>query len=94
MTREFDPSVPHVVAAAIKDADGVAISLPPPARHHDIIRYMVEGLNRPAPITGEQGFLMSDGAFARRGRAAMLAIVSGQIQKTITPDWLCTEDLW
>lgn len=54
-----------VVAAAISDDDGTVYSVPQPGRHHDVIKLMVEKGCK-TPITGEQGFLLSNGAFCRR----------------------------
>ncbi len=88
-----DPIVPRVVAAAIRDKDGVPVSLPPPARHHDIIRLLADR-GDPTPIMGEQGFMLSDGTFAWRTRAAGFALQSGQIDALKWPPNLYSEDLW
>ena len=44
-----------IIAAAIKQGE-IIHSLPRPARHHDIIREMVNN-GYPKPIKGEQGFI-------------------------------------
>lgn len=82
-----------VVAAAIIDHKGVPVSLPPPARHHTIIRFLAER-GDPTPIMGEQGFLLSDGRFCRRKPAARVAIKAGQIEALKWPPNLYSEDLW
>jgi hypothetical protein len=67
-----------VVAAAIVGFDGKVYSVPKPGRHHDVIRMMVES-GHPKPITGEQGFLLSDGRFVDRESAKIVAINAGQL---------------
>lgn len=71
---------PRVEAAAIVDASGKVWSLPPPARHHDVGRMMIEsGYPAPFPCGDAQGFLMSDGTFASRLMALYAAAFHGQI---------------
>lgn len=87
----------RVVAAAIIGHDGKVCSLPPPARHHDVIRHMVHVLDHPIPIKGEQGFVLSDGTFARRRRAKVMAVANDQIlphMKHMQNPYLFSEDLW
>lgn len=86
-----------VVAAAVWQ-EGMIYSLPRPARHHDIL-HKLHALGLPAAVGGpysslEQGFLLSDGAFAGRERAAKLALATGQVQKLHAPPELYSEDLW
>ncbi len=92
---ETDEDAPRVVAAAILGHDGVPVSLPPPARHHDVIRHMVHVLGHSAPIDGEQGFMLSDGTFAHRRRARVFAELHGQL---LPRAWglreLYSEDVW
>ena len=53
-------------------------SLPKPARHHDVIQKLAaEG--RTLSIAGEQGFLLSDGRFATRRQARVVAQRAKQI---------------
>lgn len=82
-----------VGVAAIRDHDGTIYSVPRPGRHHDVIRLMVEK-GRPTPITGTQGFLLTDGRFAMRKEAGRLAIASGEISALKWPPDLYSEDLW
>lgn len=81
--------------AAILDRDGIPCFLERPARHHDIIRFMVDkGCQK--PINGEQGFMLSDGRSARRKPAAYIAIRAKQItrEKMVAYPNLFSEDLW
>ena len=48
----------------------------------------------PQDETWEQGFLLSDGRFARRKAAASVALRAGQIEKLNWPPNLYSEDLW
>lgn len=83
----------RVVAAAVKHR-GEVHSLPPPARHHDVLRMMHEsGIQQDG--TSEQGFLLSNGRFCRRRPACVIAERAGQIiEKTHPKDVLFSEDLW
>jgi hypothetical protein len=82
-----------IVCVAIKsEVDGTIISIPRPARHHDVIRLMVQ-LKYPRPIKGEQGFLTNAGEFVNRIEAKDIAFSSGQITSSIAFT-LTSEDLW
>jgi len=86
-----------IVAAAIKEGDLVR-SVPRPGRHHTIIRAAMEA-GLPTPITGEQGFLTSDGEFVGRKTAMRIALAAGQeiIRKeayAYDGGPLFSEDLW
>jgi hypothetical protein len=83
-----------VVAAAILENDGTVYSVTPPGRHHDVMKLMKEqGCS--LPISGVQGFLLSDGMFADRTYSAEVAIRSGQIDVCkFQPKQLFSEDLW
>ncbi len=84
----------RVECAAIMGYDGIAYSLPRPARHNDVIQHMV-ALGHPTPISGEQGFLLNDGRFVRRKAAAYVAIRNGQCDKVELPGiGLLSQDLW
>jgi len=83
---------PTVVQAAILQDDKI-YTLPRPNRHHNIIHYMIlQGFKR--PITGEQGFLLSDGTFADRYTAKIVAIEAKQKTKETKKQELFSEDLW
>ena len=83
-----------IVRAAIIGHDGEVYTLPQPKRHHDIIGYMVNALNHPAPIVGEQGFWDDELGFLARPQAYHRAIDLKQVEKTNTPGLLFSEDLW
>jgi len=86
---------PRVIAAAIVGYDGEPVSLPAPARHHDVIRHMADVLGHPTPIIGVQGFMLSDGTFAHRIRARLLAELHGQlIERAGKTRELYSEDVW
>ncbi len=83
-----------IKAAAIIGEDEKIWTLPPPARHHDIIAAMVEA-GHSKPIKGEQGFMTSEGEFVRRKAACRIARKTNQILKKSGPeDTLFSEDLW
>jgi len=71
----------------------VIVSAPPPARHHNLFAIMPDG---PYPTGDESGFLLSDGMFATREYAAVIAIAAGQVQASAmtVPGKLFSEDLW
>lgn len=85
---------PRVVAAAIRsEATGEVFSLPPPARHHNVIALMGDRFRQ----HDEQGFLLDDGRFARRKAARVVAIYAGQLADGagVAPQHgLFSEDLW
>jgi hypothetical protein len=91
-----------VVAAAMRVTPGgedprklpIIISAPPPARHHNLFAIIYNQKDDEVPEE-EQGFLLSDGTFADRVKAAIVAQVSGQLTKPmIAYPWLFSEDLW
>lgn len=84
----------RIKAAAIKDHDGTVYQLPPPARHHNVIRLMVEA-GRPKPITGEQGFVLEDDRFVDRVTAKQIAVAANQqIPRAMNLRELFSEDVW
>ena len=86
-----------IVCVAIKTSTDVVYSLPLPARHHDVIRYMCEEMFFDR-VGGDftQGFLASpDGRFVDRKEALVIAKEANQlIRKTPPEDILFSEDLW
>lgn len=83
-----------VVAAAIIDTDGTVFSVPPPGRHHNVIHKMADA-GRPCPPIDNQGFLLSDGRFARRKPAKRVARKAGQLLPNASKlDILFSEDVW
>lgn len=85
----------RVVAAAVK-VHGLTFSMPPPARHHDVLGRMHDfGIpDGPSWITG-QGFLLSNGRWANREDAWLVAVAAGQLTARARsgPD-LFSEDVW
>lgn len=71
----------------------VIVSAPPPARHHNLFAIMPNG---PYPTGEDSGFLLSDGSFATRSRAAEVALDAGQVRECDmdVPGKLFSEDLW
>jgi len=83
----------RVVAAAVVAKNGTLYSLTPPARHDTIFAFMREREENCHGTT--QGFLLSDGTFATRGRAAVVAFEAGQLPKdAVAPFTVFSEDLW
>jgi hypothetical protein len=68
----------------------VTMSLPPPNRHHDVIRHHVALTGKYG--SGRQGFITSTGAFVNRRKAAEIAYAAGQISRP--KKMLFSEDLW
>jgi hypothetical protein len=94
MTTMPNPQTTRIAAAAICQG-GVIYQLPPPARHHDIIRHMTSTLGIVPPVIGEQGFVTSDGRFVCRRPALRIAREAGQIiQETAPAHGLFSEDVW
>jgi hypothetical protein len=84
----------RVVAAAIRDVDGEVFSVPPPGRHHNIIQLMCDK-GRECSSLECQGFLLSDGSFAQRKPAKVVAINAGQLlPRASTLGELFSEDVW
>lgn len=83
----------RVVAAAVLRGD-ITYSMPPPARHHDIVQAMArEGLAQRG--TDEQGFLLNNGHFCMRKAARIVAEDAGQLIRTPEHrDLLFSEDVW
>ncbi|MGR6533081.1 hypothetical protein [Brevundimonas sp. RM1] len=70
----------------------VIISAPPPARHHNLFAIHPDG---PYPDGEDSGFLLSDGSFATREEAAVIARASGQLTGLMHCEGkLFSEDLW
>jgi hypothetical protein len=86
-----------MACAAIRLADGTIYSVPRPGRHHDVIRVIREaGITTPIR-QDQQGFLLSDGRWAKRMPALMVALKAGQIKEPLPPHschGLFSEDVW
>ncbi len=68
-------------------------TLPPPYRHGDLI-FILTGRGYKTPITGQQGFVTSDGKFIDRENGLILARKNGQLLQEYNPKFLFSEDLW
>jgi archaellum component FlaG (FlaF/FlaG flagellin family) len=78
---------------------GVTYSLPPPNRHHDVIRLIVEqtGVKSVAAREDDQGFLIDGEQYARRGAAFAHAKRCGQLKPGGMGERLgklFSEDVW
>lgn len=87
-----------IVAVAIF-YEGEVYTLPAPARHYDVLRFMSDDFGIAEPGRGEQGFLTSEGDFVRRKPALMIAERAGQMKRKQGPGTyqgpeLFSEDLW
>lgn len=79
----------QVLAAAVKDKQGIIWALPAPCRHHDILKHL------PDEHTAEQGFLLSDGIFVDRVTAKSYAMMNQQILEGRGQfRELFSEDIW
>lgn len=84
----------RVVAAAIC-SNGKVYSLPPPARHHNVLRYMAKLGAMPKNCCGTQGFLLNDGRFCTRPSAKKIAKKAGQLlPRAMNLKDLYSEDVW
>lgn len=81
--------------AAIKDDSGTVWSIPRPARHHNIISFMRNNFYK-GPVSGNhQGFILSDGTFATREEALVVALAANQVKNDkIIGGTLTSEDMW
>lgn len=76
------------------------ISAPPPARHHNLcgLEFVLNerGMIADEQTTKNSGFLLSDGTYADRQRAAGIAIAAGQVkaEDMTVKGTLFSEDLW
>jgi hypothetical protein len=87
----------RIIAAAVR-AGNVTLSMPPPARHHDIVNTLCGTLGMPEMTRyahpQDQGFLTDQGRFVGRKEAFGIATVAGQLKKPSSMRELYTEDLW
>ena len=92
-----------IIAAAVRLVEGDVHHLPPPARHHNVMRMVVEIKQEWA--TGadsrwrfrngdEQGFLTECGRFLTRRQALAVARKNDQIISPIKGNILTSENLW
>lgn len=86
----------RTIASVAIRYEGRTYSLPPPSRHHHIIRMIAEENGVGVHGDEEQGFLDSDGAFLNRKQALDVALAAGQVldPANIRAGRLFSEDLW
>lgn len=86
----------RITAAAVKlDDDGATFHLPPPARHHDIMRELHRLVGPVIVQPDEQGFVTSEDRFVSRHAALRIARAAGQILRETAPaHGLFSEDVW
>ena len=95
-----EPGVTCIQCAAIRYHTGDVYWLPKPARHHDVIHYMVSAVGLPKPIKSSetQGFLTNKNEFVDRRQAAQIALAAGQVKNVSDmrgcPPILFSEDVW
>lgn len=84
----------RIVSAAI--LYGAILSLPPPARHGDIIASMdtIMGIDGPLATPDRQGFITDTGRYVNRVEARNIAWRAGQIISGSRGPELFSEDLW
>ena len=87
----------RIISAAVRIGEMI-FSLPPPARHHDVLHNMSENITPGQGPTWEQGFLTTSGRFVGRREGYVLARWAGQLDhvrpKTEPLVELFSEDLW
>lgn len=84
-----------IYQAAIKYPELGVVTLPRPARHHDIIRAVHEKHEISTKGSAVQGFITDTDEFVNRKIACQIAYGYNQIIKKHGPkDLLFSEDLW
>jgi hypothetical protein len=88
------PRKEKIIQAAIRK-DGIVYTMPPPARHNNIL-HLCEELTTSGLVMarGDQGFVTNTGRFVDRIEAASIAIAAKQIEELKWPPSLYSEDLW
>lgn len=87
----------RIAAAAIRLPDGRVVSLPPPARHNDLLVHALrQGTAREDICVAQQGFVTNGGAWCDRRAALRIAQDAGQLlgEPTTVYLGLFTEDVW
>jgi hypothetical protein len=91
---------PETIFASAMKYHGVVVSLPSPARHHNIIHMLAAAYPRDWPIQGVQGFVTNTLRFVNRTEARKIAEAANQLiprddSGSVAPgDRLFSEDLW
>ncbi len=88
----------RIGCAALRLDGGEVVSLPRPARHHDIIRFLIDRCDTPEAIAhAAQGFMTECGSFVGREGALYIAERAEQISRKtggLGCHQLFSEDLW
>lgn len=94
MTHKPNGTPRLYIEAAACCHDNRVYSLPPPARHHNVLSFMYEkGIKQDE--TTQQGFITNHGKFVDRKEALEIASIARQlIRKTPPAYMLFSEDLW
>lgn len=77
--------------------EGKVYSLPPPNRHHNVIRHIREVTGTGICGSDVQGFITDEGEFLNRRAAMTLAAINGQLKRGpggYQGPELFSEDLW
>jgi hypothetical protein len=75
--------------------EGRTWTLPPPARHHHLLRAIRDDVAGEIDWGSvECGFLTTTGRYVDREEGARIALSSGQVEKLDAPPWLFSEDVW
>lgn len=85
-----------IASAALRTPTGLVVTLPKPARHHQLMDAMWRaGIPAEIRLGSDQGFITSDHRFVDRKEAFAIAKAAGQlIGNPVVPGILFTEDLW
>lgn len=83
------------IASAAIMRRGRVYTLPPPARHRDVIELMFGENGIPVGGESDQGFVTDTGRFVGRRQAWIIAEAAGQIVERFEPEGiLFSESLW
>ncbi len=87
-----------IIGAAVISSNGDMFAMAPPARHGDVIRYMVtQGRKSQEVFDAEQGFVTSTCRFVNRQEAYQIAKENGQLIRPEIdhiPGTLFSENVW
>lgn len=98
-TEQLRQTPLRVVAVAYRDPTGLILSLPAPHRHSDLLVTLdaTAGYFHRPPVDSS-GFLLSNGTFADRRRALVVARQAGQCRQRLPGQYdgpeLYSEDVW
>lgn len=85
----------RIVAAALRTPGNLVVTLPAPARHHDVIAAMgAAGMSFEAIANSDQGFVTAGARYLPRREAFVVAKAAGQLNGCSVEGILFSEDLW